>query len=967
MDPARDEHWQARWAERGLAVARRDPARQKFYALMAYPGSSGFLHVGHLRGLAYTDALHRFHRMHGRAVFFPTGTHASGLPSVTFAQRVREKDPVVLAQLADQGVDPAVWPTLEEPTAAARFLGASYLEAFRRFGLLIDTTAYVTTIDDDYQAFIRWQFRTLERLGALVQRPHYASVCPVCGPVSVDPSETDLSSGGDAEWITYTTVPFALDDGRVVLAATLRPETIYGVTNLWLHPTEPLVAWHRGETTFVVGHAAAPRLVEQHGGRIGHPVPAEHLLGRSVRVPLTDRSVPIVPSPLVAPGVGTGVVMSVPAHAPADWVARAALPPDVRASLPAPLVIIGLAEGVALTVSESALGAGEGAPAERAARAAGARTLDDREAIDEATQRLYRLELAKGVLRVEGPSPEPVAAARDRIRTEVHRLPGGFELREFSKPVICRNGHEVVIRLVPDQWFIHYGDPAWKTKVRALVAGMRFAPAEYGAELAGILDWLDDRPCTRRGRWLGTPFPADPTWIIEPIADSTFYPAYFVVRRFVHARRLPIAGLTDAFFDYVFRGEGTGEPTVDRALQDEIRDEFAFWYPLDLNVGGKEHKRVHFPVYLATHALLLPPELQPRGILVYWWLTDAGGAKLSKKRLLTKGGAIPSVREACAMWGADALRLFYFQAASPFQDVEWSTDAVDTVVTRLAEIERLASDALAGSDEGPAELDRWLEAAWHELLRDLEAAYDALELRTAAELTYARAPALVRRYLLRGGRPGRALATVADAWVRLLSPITPHLAEELGRQGGPTLVAERPWPTPEAFAHHPAALAAEAYLERVEDDLRNVVKLAEGRHERPRAVDFYIADPWKRTVEEWVREATAGGAPMPPIREFLARAEGHPDLASARSAIGEYLARIARDVRSAPVQAPTSFDEVAVLRSATGYLAGRFGLERVGVHPEATAEADDPANRRGRARPGRPAFYLTVPGREHAG
>ena len=93
---------------------------------------------------------------------------------------------------------------------AARFLGEEYLDAFRRLGLLIDERAYVTTIDPDYQAFIGWQFRRLAEHGALVQSVHYSAVCPVCGPVSVDPSETDLSKGGDAEWITSPDRPVPL-------------------------------------------------------------------------------------------------------------------------------------------------------------------------------------------------------------------------------------------------------------------------------------------------------------------------------------------------------------------------------------------------------------------------------------------------------------------------------------------------------------------------------------------------------------------------------------------------------------------------------------------------------------------------------------------------------------------------------------------------------------------------------------
>src|SRR5579871_6019187 len=135
MEPAREVAWQEAWAKAGLARAVRRPDRAKFYALHTYPGPSGFLHVGHLRGLLLTDALLRFHRMSGRQVFFPDGTHATGLPAVTFARKVADRDPGTVAQLRAEGIPESGWAQLEEPEAAARFLGQSYLALFRRLGL----------------------------------------------------------------------------------------------------------------------------------------------------------------------------------------------------------------------------------------------------------------------------------------------------------------------------------------------------------------------------------------------------------------------------------------------------------------------------------------------------------------------------------------------------------------------------------------------------------------------------------------------------------------------------------------------------------------------------------------------------------------------------------------------------------------------------------------------------------------
>ena len=956
MEPAQARAWQEAWERAGIASGQRVPGRRKFYTVVAYPGPSGFLHVGHIRQYGYADALNRYHRMRGEQVLFPFGLHASGLPAVTWSQKVKSRDPTTVAQLEDEHVPPSEWAGLEDPETAARFLGRAYQATMRALGVLFDETTYLTTIDDDYRAFIGWQFRALRRAGALVQGTHYSAVCPVCGPVAVDPAETDLERGGDAEVVRFVTVPFALDDGRILLAATLRPETVYGVTNVWVPPDGSLVVWHREDREYLVARPGAERLVEQHGGRIGHEVPVSELIGRSVTAPLTRHRVPVVASRIVDPAIGTGVVMSVPAHAPADAAALGEMTDAARAQLAAPRVLLGVGDPASLSVSESELVRGEGTPAERALRATGARSLADRAAIDAATERLYRLELVRGRMTIPEYEGVLVRDARERVAAALAEGGSAPPLQEFSKPVVCRNGHTVVIRRVPDQWFLHYADPAWKTATLAGAGRLTVWPPEYGAELPAVIDWFDDRPCTRQGRWLGTPFPFDPKWTIEPIADSTLYMAFYVVRRFVATGRLTARDLTDAFFDFVFRGEGAGEPTVDRAVQEEVRAEFLYWYPLDYNITGKEHKRVHLPAFLFTHAKLLPPELAPRGIFVTNWITGPSGEKLSKKEVSAKGGRIPTIELALRDWGADALRLFYVVAASAAQDVEWDSEKVAAAAARLEDVDRLVRGA-AGDGAVTPELEAWLFAQMHRRVREIRAAYDATDLRAAAEATYVAIPSLLRRFYARGGVAGTASDRVAAAWVRLISPITPHLAEELGAARGEGLVATQPFPSPDDFPDSEEAIRREEYLSTVEEDLRAVLRPAQERGEPvPDGVIFFVAAPWKAPVEAWVLESISAGDPVP-VRAVMERAGAHAEMAAYRAEIPKFVQRVAPLLRSEP-PAPAPSDEAALLRSAEGYLARRFGFGSVVVHPEAEAAPHDPLHRRERARPGRPAFYL---------
>ncbi|EQD52036.1 leucyl-tRNA synthetase, partial [mine drainage metagenome] len=253
-------------------------------------------------------------------------------------------------------------------------------------------------------------------------------------------------------------------------------------------------------------------------------------------------------------------------------------------------------------------------------------------------------------------------------------------------------------------------------------------------------------------------------------------------------------------------------------------------YPLDWNIGGKEHKRVHFPVFLFTHAKLLPAEQFPRGIFVHGWVTNPTGAKLSKKDIGTKGGAVPPLDRALTEWGADTLRLLYTLGSSPGQDREWDPDLVETVRGRLAEVERLVRWA-RGDATGSPELEAWLESEFARQVIAGREALDRLDLRGYAETVYVSIPAALRRFVVRGGDPSATTRRLGDLWVRLLSPVTPYLAEELGEGRFSTLVAQAPFPGPAELHRSLRAEAAEGFLAQIEEDLREVLRPSEDRGE----------------------------------------------------------------------------------------------------------------------------------------
>ncbi|HYB78598.1 MAG TPA: hypothetical protein VEG66_02420, partial [Thermoplasmata archaeon] len=196
------------------------------------------------------------------------------------------------------------------------------------------------------------------------------------------------------------------------------------------------------------------------------------------------------------------------------------------------------------------------------------------------------------------------------------------------------------------------------------------------------------------------------------------------------------------------------------------------------------------------------------------------------------------------------------------------------------------------------------------------------------------------------------------AWIRLLAPLTPHLAEELGEGRFAGLVAVERFPDPEEFPRSEVADAHESFLDRVEEDLRAVLRPAEERGEKPvEEAVFFVAEPWKETAERWLREIVDRGE-QPNLRDVMARAATDPAVAAHRGELARYVPRVAPLLRAEPPPVGPRVDEESALRGAEAYFGRRLGFPSVRVVRESEAGELDPLGRRERARPGRPAFYL---------
>ncbi|MFO8133002.1 MAG: leucine--tRNA ligase [Thermoplasmatota archaeon] len=918
-----EEKWQQRWYDEKLYEAALDDGDEPFFIHFAYPGISGFLHVGHMRGFAYADMIARYKRMTGHAVCYPAGFHASGLPAVSLAKKVARNDEAMLTYLRSNGCPDEVIQRLDDPDEVIRYFSQIYVDDYwKRFGFLIDYSRLMTTVSKGYQRFITWQFHKLKEEGLLIRKPHFAPFCPGCGPVAVDRSETDISEGGDAEINEFTVITFQMDD-LVLPAATLRPETIYGVTNMWVHPDVSYVIAEVGDERWVLSEAGYRKLASQLGEEIRQvdAVKGSKLIGKTCTVPLVDREVPVLPAPFADPEVATGIVMSVPAHAPYDYVALQEAAPDIE-----PVVIIEV-EGYDI-------------PARDVVEEMGIRRQDEHDKLEAATQQVYKAEFHKGRLneRCNGYAGIPVSDIKDAVKDELIESGRATIMREFSKPVVCRCGQHVIIKRVPDQWFIRYSDEELTRMSKDHVATMNIHPPEYREELPWVLDWFDDRACIRKGDWLGTPFPFKDGWTIEPISDSTLYPAYYVVSKYVNDGSLQPEELTLDFFDYVFLGQGEAA----NELWEQVRRDFLAWYPVDINLGGKEHKTVHFPVFIMNHVAIMEPEHWPRGVFVNWWITQQSGEKISK----SKGGAVP-IPDAAERYGVDTMRLYYAHIGSPYVDIEWDGDMAYSYRRRLSRLWEL-HEQLLDLDGGASDIDGWLRAVMNKYVSKARGAMKDYELRRAANIVFYDVYNAVQWYQKRGGASRDAIRKALQKWIRLMAPFTPHLAEEMWDSiGGDGFVTAASFPR--AGEVDVAALQGE---QLVRDTLADVEEILDVTGIDAADVYIYTAPEWKWQVAETAMALADEGKLS--MGSLMDRVMQDPMIKRHGNKVPSYAKKVIEQVQRGATY--EQIGEASYLDGARDFFEQEIGAT-MHVYGADDESAPDPGDKKRHAVPGRPAIY----------
>ena len=952
--------WQELWKKHGVFKAEAAPGKPKFYITVPYPYTNAPLHIGHGRTYTVGDIIARYKRLRGFNVLFPMAFHITGTPILAISERIArgdEKEVKRYKEYVSKYVqDPAeiekIIETFKDPLSLAVFFAERVHKDFDALGYSIDWRRRFHTGEDIYNAFVTWQFLKLREKGLIKRGDHIVTYCLLHRQPEGEDDIADADTN-PVEILEFTAIKFKLvdEENTYLVAATLRPETLFGATNIWVNPEARYVVVEWGKEKIVVSEEALTKLQHQYVDkdiRVVKSVYGKELVGKQVYSPLGSKLL-VLPAAFVDPDNATGIVYSEPSDAPYDYVALMELKRN-----PEKLREYGLDPSVVDEINPVKIIEVEGVEDHHAkvvVEEVGIVNQHDPRLI-EATRRVYKEQYYKGVMKVDDPEFNglPVSKAKELIREKLFRENSAFPFYELNRKAFCRSGGKIIVAKIRGQWFIDYSIPWWKNETREYVdKKLLIVPDKYKKEMLNAIDWLERRPCARR-RGIGTKLPFDPDWIIESLSDSTIYMAFYTIVHIIRKYGIRAEQLKPMVFDYVFYGVGdpteissrTGIPV--KALED-MRKEFTYWYPVDQRHTGIAHISNHLSFYVYHHVALFPPDKRPRMITLNE-LVIREGAKMSKSK-----GNVILLRDIAERYSADLFRLYAAGAANLDSVLDWREKEVSTVLDSLRRFVSLAKQAVEAkcSDQNPSLMvDKWFTSRVNRLLLEATNSLERVEVREYIQKAFYQVLSAIDYYRERVGED-KAICMVKnflDKWVKVLNPVIPHVTEEIWEwMGGKGFLSTNSWPriVPESINEEAEVL--EDMVKDLIDDLKNVlnvVKPVKGH------VYIIVASPWKREVIRMLIEGKSYKEVIKTMREKHGLAGREKEILLV---IQQY--RRSPDARLALT---TAEKEYQVLVEAREYIERRIGLSVDILWEEEAREKNIP--KADKAYPLKPGFYI---------
>ena len=834
---ALEKKWQKKWEEAKLFESEPKEDRDKYFVNCPYPYMNGYLHLGHAFTYLRADMVSRYQRMKNKNVLFPFAFHCTGTPIVAAAQRVEEGEESQINALRQMGLSKTLIKKFSKPEEWTKYFPDKAIEDLKNFGFSIDwRRSFITTsLNPPYDGFIRWQFNKLLAGEYLIKGTFPVVWCPKRETVVGD---HDRLSGEGETPQEYTLLKFKGED-HFLVAATLRPETVFGQTNIWVDGDGTYTKARVGDETWVMSKKMPFKLkLQGHKVKELGEIQGRDLIGQRYVAPQIDNEIIVLPSKFCDASIGSGIVTSVPSDSPDDYQALA----DLQNSA-SDCKSWGLNYKMIKSIKPIAiLDSGEMGtlPAPKLCKELGIKNQTQRKKLEKAKQVLYMHSFSHGIMldSTEYVAGKPVEKAREIVKNKLVENGTAAIYYELTGPVESRWLADCVVKIVDNQWFLGYADEEWTKTTEQALESMELYPSKVRSQFEYVLQWLKNWACVRE-RGLGTKLPWDDKWVIESLSDSTIYMAYYTVSHYL--KDLKEKQLKESLFDAIF-GDGNTKLAAEESgvKQAEIikwRNEFNYWYPYDLRVSGKDLIQNHLSFSLYNHTAMFREDKWPRGFAVNGWVL-VEGEKMSKSQ-----GNFFTLKELTSKYGADVVRFTLCNAGEGLDDPNWEISFAETAGKKLKNWLSFVKKNKGKGRTTAHPTDAWFREIMASVSHQANLASERLKFRTSTRLFFFELPQYFKWYLQRAGKPHMEILKEYISIVsRGIAPIVPHTAEEAWfLSGEEDFILNQPFPE----GHQPDLnlITGENLVKQTLEDTRTILNIA--RIDNPKEIAFIVAPKWK--------------------------------------------------------------------------------------------------------------------------
>lgn len=950
-----EEKWRKKWEQAKIFQADPDTKRKKCFVTFPFPYMNGPLHVGHGFTASRVDAYARFKRMQGYNVLFPWAWHWTGQPLAGASERVRCGDQQFVKALREiDGVSEDNLKRFVDPVYMATYYTDEAQEVAKRMGFSIDWRREFHTTQPTFSKFVEWQYERLREKGYVTKGTHPVVYCPHCESPTGD---ADRQEGEGVAPEEYKLMKFKLDDSFLP-AATFRPETLYAVTNMWINPNADYVKAKVNNEKWIISETAANKLKQQQRKiEIIERFKGKKLVGKQFTNPIDNKKLPILPGWFVDPNHATGVVYSVPAHAPYDWLALKDLQEKPEA-----LKEFGIDPSLLKKIQPISMIKVEGYgdyPAIEIVEQMGAKDQYDPKA-EEATKALYKKEFHSGILKdICGEyAGKTVASVKDQLIQDFKAKGIADTMYDLPQPVVCRCLTPCIVKILEDQWFLRYSDSEWKAKTKEAVSQASVYPQSAVQWFLNVIDWLKEWACARK-TGLGTPLPWSPGWIVETLSDSTIYMAFYTINKHIKEHNIKPEQLTKETFDYIYFNKGNlqtiaKQTGIKAEILDSMRQEFLYWYPVDLRNSAKELVPNHLTFFLFHHVALFP-EYLPKAIGVNGMLMIKG------KPMHKSKGNFVTLKNAIDKYGADATRCALLLAAEEMDDPDWRDENLRDINSKIESFYNLANSIIKMKQKGKAgHIEEWLISMLQHRILKVTENIETLRTRTAIENAFYETWNDFRWYMRRKEESHvETLKEALEIWTRLLVPFMPYVCEEvwskMSKKGFVTLAE---WPIFDEKKINAKAEETENLVTNVLEDTSNILRATKMT---PKQICYYSAASWKWNI--YLKALEKSVASKIVLSDFMKELMKDSELRKMAERVAKFANQTIAEINEMPEEKKRrqlqigAINEQETLAEATKFFKREFNAE-IATYREDDTERYDPKKRSELAKPYRPAIYV---------